>query len=167
MMIPEPEGVRHRNWGVDNSNQNNNRSQEQRQNQNRMYNNRAINALALDSRNNRETIRCNHCSRTNHTDNECYYRPVNMQSNARNGQDGQFRNQGNQNNWIPRRNENVRLVYNFCVWIYHLVSHQNIDLFPREQILGIHFVDDPVGNPCLLIWRSYMFFSIVLSVTRR
>ena len=73
-----------------------------------MYNNRAINALALDSRNNRQNIRYNHCSRTNPTDNECYYRPVNMQNNARNKQDRQVRNQGNQNNWMPRRNENVR-----------------------------------------------------------
>ena len=51
-----PEGTRHRNWGIDSSNQNNNRSQDQRQNQNRMYNNRAINALALDSRNNRQLL---------------------------------------------------------------------------------------------------------------
>ena len=103
-----PEGTRHRNWGVDSSNQNNNRSQDQRQNQNRMYNNRAINALALDSRSNRQNMRCNHCSRTNHIDSECYYKPVSIQNNARNKQDGQTRNQGNQNNWMPRRNENVR-----------------------------------------------------------
>ena len=105
-----PEGTRHRNWGIDSSNQNNNRSQDQRQNQNRMYNNRAINALALDSRSNRQNMRCNHCSRTNHMDNECYYKPVSVQSNARNKQDGQIRNQGNQNNWMPRRNENVRYI---------------------------------------------------------
>ena len=101
-------GTRHRNWGIDSSNQNN-RSQEQRQNQNRMYSNRAINASALDNRNNRQNVRCNRCSRTNHTESECYYRPVNMQ-NKNGRQEGQFKKQGNQNNWIPRRNENVNYI---------------------------------------------------------
>ena len=98
------------NWAVDNSNQNNNRGQEQKQSQNRMYSNRAINALALDNRNSRQNMKCNYCSRTNHTENQCYYKPINMQNNYRNRQDGQFRNQGNQNNWTPRRNENVRYI---------------------------------------------------------
>ena len=64
--------------------------------------------LALDSRNNRQNIRCNLCSRTNHTDSECFYKPISIQNDARNKQDGQIRNQGNQNKWMPRRSENVR-----------------------------------------------------------
>ena len=103
-----PDGVRHRNWRSDSSNQNNNRYQEQRQTQNRTYNNRAINALVLDNRNTRNNIKCNYCFRTNHTDNDCYYKPVNTQNNNRSRQDGQFRNQEGRNNWMSNRNEHVR-----------------------------------------------------------
>ena len=105
-----PDGTRHRNWAADNSNQNSNRGQEQKQSQNRMYNSRAINAVALDKRNSRQNKKSNYCSRTNHTENQCYYKPVNMQNNSRNSQDGQFRNQGNQSNGMTRRNENVRYI---------------------------------------------------------
>ena len=102
-----PEESRYGDWRNDNSNHNN-RNHEQKQNQNRIYDIRAINALALDSRSNRQNMRCNHCSRTNHLDNECYYKPGTIQNNSRSKQDGQIRNQRNQNNWRPRRNENVR-----------------------------------------------------------
>ena len=75
-----PHGREHNNWKADNEfSYKNMTDQGPRYNQHRNYNNRAMSALAIDQ-NNRQNQKCSFCFRTNHTDKDCYYKPMNGQN---------------------------------------------------------------------------------------
>ena len=95
-----PNGREHKNWNTENEFPYNT-EKGSRNNQHGNYNSRAMNALAIDQ-GNRQNQKCSLCFRTNHTDKDCYYKPVNGQNNNNNRQ---FRNQNGPN---QRRNEYVR-----------------------------------------------------------
>ena len=99
-----PSGKEHNNWRTENENYNNNRDQGQRNNYNRDYNNRAMNALALN-KGNRQNQKCSYCFRTNHIDKDCYYKPMNTQITNNNNNGRAYRNQNNVN---QRRSEHIR-----------------------------------------------------------
>ena len=87
---------KHNNWRTENENYNNNRDQGQKNNYNRDYNNRAMNALALN-KGNRQNQKFSYCFRTNHIDKDCYYKPMNTQITNNNNNGRAYRNQNNVN----------------------------------------------------------------------